>query len=272
MTEARLHGALVLGVAVMAVFTCLFLLRFAAPYGHHDPGRGWGPRIGSRWGWVLMECPAVLAYGAVLVVGDRTLATVPLVFSAAWLTHYVHRALVFPLRLSGNRAKSVPLVIVGSGAAFNVLNAYVNARWVSHLADYPVDWLRDPRFLLGAVVFAGGMILNLWADGVLLSLRRASGPVGKSRPADPSGPAKNAQSGYRIPRGGAFRYVSCPNYLGEIVQWGGWALATWSTAGAAFFLFTAANLRPRALSHHRWYRETFEEYPPERKALIPKVL
>jgi len=30
-----------------------------------------------------------------------------------------------------------------------------------------------------------------------------------------------------------------------------------------------ANLIPRALDHHRWYKEQFEDYPPERKALLP---
>jgi hypothetical protein len=36
-----------------------------------------------------------------------------------------------------------------------------------------------------------------------------------------------------------------------------------------FFLFTAANLVPRAAQNHRWYRETFPDYPRERRALIP---
>lgn len=38
------------------------------------------------------------------------------------------------------------------------------------------------------------------------------------------------------------------------------------------FVWTAVNLVPRALAHHRWYREHFEDYPRQRKALIPFVL
>ncbi len=75
-----------------------------------------------------------------------------------------------------------------------------------------------------------------------------------------------------FPHGGAFRWVSCPNYLGEIVEWIGWALATWSLAGTAFALYTMANLAPRAVAHHRWYRERFADYPPQRRALVPFVL
>jgi protein-S-isoprenylcysteine O-methyltransferase Ste14 len=66
-----------------------------------------------------------------------------------------------------------------------------------------------------------------------------------------------------------YRWISCPNYLGEIVEWSGWALATWSLPGLAFAVWTAANLAPRAHSHHLWYREHFEDYPPQRKALLP---
>jgi protein-S-isoprenylcysteine O-methyltransferase Ste14 len=68
-----------------------------------------------------------------------------------------------------------------------------------------------------------------------------------------------------------FEWVSCPNYLGEIVAWAGWALATWSPAGLVFAVWTFANLAPRAWSHHRWYRSNFPEYPKERKALVPGV-
>ena len=80
----------------------------------------------------------------------------------------------------------------------------------------------------------------------------------------------------RVQRGlitdGMHRYVRHPNYLGEIVMWTGWAVATWSTAGLAFALYTAANLLPRAVAHHRWYRRQFPDYPAHRRALIPGLL
>ena len=70
-------------------------------------------------------------------------------------------------------------------------------------------------------------------------------------------------TGYGIPQGILFRWVSSPHYLGEIIQWTGWAVLTWSAAGTAFALFTFCNLAPRALSNHRWYRERFPDYPAE---------
>ena len=99
--------------------------------------------------------------------------------------------------------------------------------------------------------FGVGMALNIDSSRRLLRLKKAN-------PDD-----------YSIPRGGLFRWVSCPNYLGEIVEWLGWALLTWSPAGLAFAAWTMANLVPRARAHHRWYRERFPDYPARRKALVP---
>jgi protein-S-isoprenylcysteine O-methyltransferase Ste14 len=76
-------------------------------------------------------------------------------------------------------------------------------------------------------------------------------------------------TGYAIPRGGLYELVTCPNYLGEIVIWCGWALASWSWAGVAFAVYTLANLAPRARSHQAWYRATFPDFPKARRAMIP---
>ena len=62
-----------------------------------------------------------------------------------------------------------------------------------------------------------------------------------------------------------------PNYFGEILEWVGWAIATWSLAGLSFALWTIANLAPRARSNHQWYQENFSNYPKKRKRLIPGV-
>jgi len=38
-----------------------------------------------------------------------------------------------------------------------------------------------------------------------------------------------------------------------------------------FAFWTIANLLPRARANHAWYKATFPDYPPERKALFPLV-
>lgn len=77
---------------------------------------------------------------------------------------------------------------------------------------------------------------------------------------------------YGVPCGGMFRYVSCANYFGEVAEWAGYALAARTLAGTAFALATAANLIPRALAHHAWYRSHLPGYPPGRRAVIPFLL
>lgn len=136
---------------------------------------------------------------------------------------------------------------------FNLLNSYLQARWVSHYKDYDGDGWFWWKFLVGLVAFMVGMGVNVWSDGVLVRLKKGGG-------------------GYKVPKGGLFELVSCPNYLGEILEWFGWAVMTWSWVGLGFFLYTCANLVPRAYANHRWYMDKFEEdYPKARKAIIPFV-
>ena len=56
---------------------------------------------------------------------------------------------------------------------------------------------------------------------------------------------------YLIFSGGLFEYVSCANFFSEIVEWFGFAIASWSSVAFAFSFFTAANLIPRAVHHHK---------------------
>jgi 3-oxo-5-alpha-steroid 4-dehydrogenase 1 len=248
-TERTLFGIALYAVLAMAPVTWIALTRITAPYGRHTR-RGWGPPISSKAGWVIMEAPASLAFAAVFAMGDHRVEPAPLALLVLWQAHYVHRAFIYPFRRRGGD-KPMPLAIVGMGVCFNLINTYINARWISHFGDYSVDWLLGLRFLAGAALFAAGLATNRWSDQVLGRLRRPG------------------ETGYKIPQGGLYRWVSCPNYLGELAEWSGWALATWSLPGLAFALYTASNLVPRAISNHRWYRETFADYPRERKAVVP---
>jgi 3-oxo-5-alpha-steroid 4-dehydrogenase 1 len=237
---------------VLAVITCLSLVFITAPYGRHERA-GWGPTIPNAMGWVIMEMPAVALFLGIYFLGVHSLETVPLVFLGLWQLHYVHRTFIYPLRLR-TKGKRMAVTIVGLALVFNSLNAYINARWISHLGHYDTQWLLDPRFIVGVLVFVVGFGINQKADRMLLALR------------------KPGETGYKVPKGWLYDYITCPNYLGEILEWTGFAIATWSLPGLAFALYTAANVGPRAFSNRRWYRERFPDYPKDRKALIPFVM
>lgn len=252
MNAQSLFSFLLVGMFPLAVATCFVLLFVTAPYGRHAR-KGWGVTVGNRLAWVLMESPAVLVFGLCFVAGEYRDSLAAWCFLLMWQAHYVHRSFIYPFELRG-RGKRMPLLIVSIGALFNGLNGYLNGGYLyTFSGGYPADWLLDPRFLVGLALFVTGFAINRWADRTLRRLREANG------------------SDYAIPQGGLYRWISCPNYFGEIVEWLGWAIATWSLPGLAFVVWTAANLVPRATSHHRWYREQFPDYPPERKALVPGV-
>jgi 3-oxo-5-alpha-steroid 4-dehydrogenase 1 len=252
MAERVLHTFLLIVSYVLAMLVFWRSFLAPAPYGRYA-GSVTRRSLASKWGWVAMELPAVLVAGAMFSIGEQSNTPPAYAFLAMWMTHYAQRAFIYPL-LRHDEGKRIPLRIVTLGVVFNVLNGYLNGRWVWHLSGgYPDRWLVDPRFVGGAIVFLAGYGINRHADSVLHRLR-ASG-----------------QTHYGIPLGGLYHWVSCPNYLGEIIEWTGWAIATWSWAGLGFAVWTAANLAPRAWFHHEWYRGRFADYPSQRRALLPGV-
>jgi len=251
-SAAAFHTALLAWV-VLGCGVFVALLFVTAPYGRHVRP-GWGPTMPARVGWVAMELPAVALMAWFFASSQRTSTTAAIALLLLWELHYLQRAFVFPALAREARAP-MPVVIAAMAFVFNVVNGFLQGEWLFHLGPVrDAGWLLRPQFLVGAALFLAGMTVNWRADAVLRRLRAPG------------------ESGYRIPRGGVFELVSCPNYLGEIVEWTGWAVATWSLPGLAFALWTAANLVPRALAHHRWYRTRFPDYPRVRTALIPHLL
>lgn len=241
------------GTLALAPMVFVVLLYIKAPYGRHIR-RGWGPTLDNRLGWFFMELPAVLVFGGILLFFAQLNVTTLLLF-ALWQLHYCHRVFVYPWTLKKDRR--MPWLILVMAVVFNTSNGYLNAWSIASQSDKYSDlWLTSPQFIIGVMVFFSGMALNKISDKQLMRLSRSKG----------------ANGAYQIPYGFAYRWVSCPNYLGEILQWIGWAIAVWSLAGWIFAIWTMANLVPRAIAHHRWYREKFADYPAERRALIPFLL
>ncbi|ETN85485.1 3-oxo-5-alpha-steroid 4-dehydrogenase [Necator americanus] len=119
---------------------------------------------------------------------------------------------------------------------------------------HPKGFFSHPLSYIGIGIFALGMYINMQSDSILRNLRRPG------------------ESGYKIPRGGMFEYVSGANFLGEMIEWTGYAIASGSLPAIAFAIFTASNIGPRAIHHHQWYLSKFPDYPKNRKAVIPFLL
>lgn len=237
------------GWIAIAVVTFIALLFITAPYGRHTSG-GWGPLIDNKLGWFFMEFFVLVVLYYFLYTGSNPISLVNGIIIGFFTLHYVNRSMIFPLRIQTN-GKKMPASIMLMGMSFNLVNGFLIGYFLGEIMVYPESWLTSPQFIIGTIIFFVGMFINWQSDTMLINLR------------------KPGETGYKIPQKGLFKYVSCPNLFGEVLEWGGFAILTWSLPGLAFFLWTFANLVPRALSHHKWYLEKFPDYPKERKAVIP---
>jgi protein-S-isoprenylcysteine O-methyltransferase Ste14 len=240
------------GWGVVAFVSLILLLNISAPYGRFNRS-GWGPQIDNRIAWIIMELVSPLTLIGTYLAYERKASSLVIVFIMLWGIHYVNRSLIFPFRTKTD-GKKMPLLIAIFACCFNSVNGFTNGYWFAVYADYSVEWFWDIRFLIGFVLFVFGFFVNVQSDNILFKLRNPG------------------EKEYKIPFGGFYKWVSSPNYMAEIIEWLGFAIMTWSPAAFVFSLWTVANLLPRAISSHRWYKSKFNNYPTDRKALIPKIL
>ena len=236
----------------IAVITFIYLFYESAPYGRHIK-EGWGLNISARLGWIVMESPCVVLMIAYALVVKDQLELMHLIFLFLWLTHYVHRTFVYPFAIKFTNPL-MPISIAASAFFFNIINVSIQAYGIFYFTQYTDDWLTSITFILGLVFFTVGMFINIKSDYIMVRLKRKKGP------------------GYHIPDSFLYKYISAPNYFGEIIEWIGWAILTWSISGIVFLVWVLANLFPRAMSHHKWYKNKFENYPKNRKAIIPGII
>jgi 3-oxo-5-alpha-steroid 4-dehydrogenase 1 len=237
---------------VLAIITFIYLFKMIAPFGRHTSTK-FGPMMNNNLGWCIMEVPSLLSLSYFFFSGKNDPTPVALTIYALWAVHYINRSFIYPFRQK-NKKKEIPVLIVVSAICFNLVNGFFNGYYLGNFADYSNSWFLSVPFIAGLILFLGGMIINMRADHLLLNLR------------------KPGESGYKIPTGGMFKYVSCPNLLGEIIEWIGFAILAMNPAALSFAIWTVANLLPRAIAHHRWYKNQFSDYPKERAAIIPGLI
>lgn len=143
----------------------------------------------------------------------------------------------------------MPLLIAMSAVFFNLMNGFVNGYYIGFV-NGKSGGASSVFVILGILIFFTGFMVNNIADTKLIALRKKG-------------------DGYQIPKGWLFKYVSCPNHFGEIVEWIGFAITARSLPALSFAIWTFCNLSPRASNHHSWYLEYFDDYPKDRKVVIP---
>lgn len=247
----------------LVVFIALYFVD--AGYGKMRTEK-WGPAINNKVGWFLMEAPVFLVVmylyiKSVAVEGSVTAKAPYWVFLLIFEIHYFQRSFIFPFLMKGK--SKMPVAIMALSVLWNLINGYIQGYWLFHLAPqdeyyqqlYSISWLVDPRFIIGLCIFLIGMGINLHSDYVVRHLR------------------KPGDTNHYLPKKGLYKYVTSANYLGEITEWLGFALLTWSFAGLLFFWFSCCNLIPRANSIYNKYAEEFpDEFDRKRlKRIIPFI-
>ena len=249
---------------LLFIITLVGVVVFIALY-FVDAGYGkmitdkWGPAINNKVGWLLMECPVFLVMVYMWGSSQVRFELPYLVFFLLFQLHYIQRSFIFPFLLKGK--SKMPIVIMALSVVFNLVNGYIQGYWLFfkaptepyYQAHYTIDWFTDWRFIAGVALFFTGMIINIHSDYVIRSLRQ---------PGDTK---------HYLPQKGMYRYVTSANYFGEILEWAGWALLTWSWAGLVFFWFTCANLVPRANSIYNKYEKEFTDEFHSRRPKLKRV-
>jgi 3-oxo-5-alpha-steroid 4-dehydrogenase 1 len=267
-TEADVHGLQVKIMFLSAVGTFFGLFFFAglsAPYGKHNGKKNWlnqGPLLPAKACWVLMECPTLVMTVLLVWIGPSDCLTARpanSIILGLFVLHYIQRSFIYPLRIRGGAP--MPALIFVWALAFCAWNGYLQVRDLTHLScqddetqDLSDARFRSPVFYFGVALFFAGFGANLHSDAILRNLR------------------KPGETGYKIPRGGLFEYVSGANFCAEIFEWFGFAIAAGTPTALCFAIFTFSNIATRAHSHHQWYLNKFkDDYPSNRKAVIPFI-
>ena len=241
MITAHTFNVFLLIMTALAVVVFIALFFIDAGYGKFYQPK-WGPSLDNHWGWFLMEVPVFVAMLVLWWLSDRRTDGVRMIFLLLFEIHYFHRSFIFPRQLRGH--SRMPLAIVLMGALFNTLNALMQGGWIFYISPadyYPKDWLLSLPFLAGTLLFFAGMYINIQSDSIIRNLR------------------KPGDTAHYLPKGGMFRYVTSVNYFGEFMEWVGFAILTWSWAGAVFALWTFANLAPRAARIYDLYSREFPD-------------
>jgi 3-oxo-5-alpha-steroid 4-dehydrogenase 1 len=241
------------GLGIVSALSILFTGMLPISSRVYNQKLAWMGSVDKKIGWIIMETPILISVLYFYLSGSNSL-NASAVMVAAFVFHYGYRALIYPHRIKVT-GKTMPVSMVLMTMIFYTINGYLIGQYFGSLREYSPSWLLDRRFIVGLALFIFGFVINLKSDNILINLRAPG------------------ESGYKIPSGGLFRYVSCPNYFGEIVEWVGFALMTWSLPGTVYAIWVCLTLFATGIGTHKWYLLYFKEtYPKNRKAVVPFLI
>jgi 3-oxo-5-alpha-steroid 4-dehydrogenase 1 len=242
------------GFIIFSVVSFIALQFIPAHYGKFYDSKKNLPAVSNRFGWFVEETPNIiitLYYGYYFWKESANFNLINYFMISFFFVHYIHRSFIYPFKLANT--KKLPLDVMVIGCSFCLANALMQNRSIFLFSKYSWDEINPAILAFGIILFLTGMYINIYHDYLMISLKKGS-------------------NSYVLPSGGLFDYIASPNYFGEIIEWIGFALIVNTYSSWIFVFSTISNLSPRALQTLQWYKTKFENYPKERKAIIPYII
>ena len=171
--------------------------------------------MNPKLSWIVQECPAFFIPLYLLVTSSKAVAPLNTLVLSLMIIHYFQRSFIYAFLIRSS--KPVPISITFFAFLFCTWNGFQQGLSLTQVNHVPGDFL-SPNILVGVGLWLLGFFGNLHADHILRNLR------------------KPGETGYKIPRGGLFEYVSAANYFAESMEWCGFAIAAWNLPACKFYM------------------------------------
>lgn len=211
-------------------------------------------KVPSRVGMFLLYSPALVVSLAYLKNAPTSGNGREKLTASLLAIHFGKRVLesLFLHRYSGTMNGDFLLPISTSYALTAALVAHQQRQIVAYAGDFV-----DQRMLLAGVALnVVGQLGNFYHHWLLATLRPRKGEG-------------DFEHKYTIPEAGLFKYVTAPHYFFELIAWLGVAGVTQHLSPLLTVGDMLSYLAGRSIATTRWYKSKFENYPAERKNLIP---
>jgi len=213
------------------------------------------PALNAKLAWLIQESPSFFV--PVFVVFHNSHANVPtpnMIIIFMFISHYFYRSFIY-VYLMNKKSTDVSLQIMTFAFFFTSINGFNISMFQVKYGFLEEKWLNSLSFCIGTIIWIVGLVINIHSDFILINLR------------------KSKYQKYQIPYGGFFEFVSGANFFGEIIEWWGLAIASGLQIPiVCFAVSTTFTIGTRAMAHHKFYLETFKDYPKERRGIIPFLL
>ena len=201
--------------------------------------------ISSRWGMtILYGLPIITAFLTARSYLPNASIMQWIVFGAV-VFHFSKRVLE-ALFVHKYSSKMSVFAMLGVAAFYSFVAGMI--AWLNAETIPQMDFL----FNLGMIFFLIGIMGNAYHHRLLADLRKD-------------------KDGYFIPQGGWFEYATCPHYFFELLGWLGIFLLSRHFFTLLALIGMIGYLSGRSIKTRQWYRENFDDYPAERKYMIPFI-